>query len=92
MESKQIKKAIGVALEQETPDGWSFFPYASRFLNTRESNYSVSKIQMLTRCRPSNILSTICTVAGSPIMDHQALVSARQSNKNNKTYRSRLTR
>ena len=52
MESKQIKKAIGVALEQETPDGWSFFAYASRFLNTRESNYCVSKIQMLTRCRP----------------------------------------
>ena len=42
-----IRDGIGCALEQETPDGWATIAYASRFLNSCETKYSVNELERL---------------------------------------------
>ena len=41
------RDGIGCALEQETPDGWAKIAYASRFLKSCESKYSVNELELL---------------------------------------------
>ena len=38
---------LGCALDQETSDGWATIAYASRFLNSCESKYSVNELELL---------------------------------------------
>ena len=36
---------LGVALEQNFPEGWVAIAYASQFLNSREEKYSVNELE-----------------------------------------------
>ena len=85
--------AIGAALEQETPDGWATVAYASRFLNTCETKLSVNELELLAAVWAiDHFKYYLYGRRFTLITDHQALVSALNSNKSNKTYQSRLTR
>ena len=87
------RDGIGAALEQETPDGWATVAYASRFLNTCETKYSVNELELLAAVWAiDHFKYYLYGRRFTLITDHQALVSALNSNKNNKTYQSRLTR
>ena len=87
------REGIGAALEQETPDGWATVAYASRFLNACENKYSVNELELLAAVWAiDHFKYYLYGRRFTLITDHQALVSALNSNKSNKTYQSRLTR
>ena len=87
------REGIGAALEQETPDGWGTVAYASRFLNACENKYSVNELELLAAVWAiDHFKYYLYGRRFTLITDHQALVSALNSNKSNKTYQSRLTR
>ena len=87
------RDGIGAALEQETPDGWATVAYASRFLNACENKYSVNELELLAAVWAiDHFKYYLCGCRFTLITDHQALVSALNSNRSNKTYQSRLTR
>ena len=87
------RDGIRAALEQETPDGWATVAYASRFLNTCENKYSVNELELLAAVWAiDHFKYYLYGRRFTLITDHQALVSALNSNKSNKTYQSRLTR
>ena len=87
------RDGIGCALKQETPDGWATISYASRFLNSCENKYSVNELELLAVVWAiEHFKYYLYGRKFTLITDHQALVSALQCNKNNKTYQSRLTR
>ena len=87
------RDGIGAALEQETPDGWATVAYAFRFLNTCENKYSVNEFELLAAVWAiDHFKYYLYGRRFTLITDHQALVSALNSNKSNKTYQSRLTR
>ena len=87
------REGLGAALKQETPDGWATIAYASRFLNSCEQKYSVNELELLAAVWAiEHFKYYLYGRRFTLITDHQALVSALQNNKGNKTYQSRLTR
>ena len=87
------RDGIGAALEQKTPDGWATVAYASRFLNACENKYSVNELELLAAVWAiDHFKYYLYGRSFTLITDHQALVSALNSNRSNKTYQSRLTR
>ena len=87
------RDGIGCALEQKTPDKWATIAYASRFLNSCENKYSVNELELLAAVWAKDYFKYyLYGRRFTLITDHQALISALQCNKNNKIYKSRLTR
>ena len=87
------RKRLGAALEQKTPDGWATIAYASRFLNSCEQKYSIIELELLAAVWAiEHFKYYLYGSRFTLITDHQALVSALQSNRGNKTYQSRLNR
>ena len=87
------RDGIGAALEQKTTDGWATVAYASTFLNTCKTKYSVNELQLLAAvCAIDHFKYYMYGRRFTIITDHQVLVSALNSNKSNKTYQSRLIR
>ena len=87
------RDGIGAALKQETRDGWATFAYVSRFLRTSETKSSVNRLELLASVWAIEHFKNYLYGRGpTPIKGHQALVSAVNSNKNNKAYQSRLAR
>ena len=87
------REGIGAALEQETPDGWATISYASQFLNSCYQNYSVNELELLAAVWAIDHFKLyLYGKQFTLITDHQALVSALQSKRGDKTYKSRITR
>ena len=85
------REGMGTAIEQETPEGWTTVAYASRFLKTCGTKYSVIEIELRAVVWAiEQIKYSLYGRRFTLITDHQ--VSALNSHKNNKTNRSRLTR
>ena len=84
------RHGIGAAPEQETTDGWATVAYASEFLNTCETKFSVNELELLAAVEYFKYYLygrrfTLTT-------DDQAMVKAFTINKNNKTFQSQLTK
>ena len=87
------REGIGAALDQETPDCGATIAYASRFLNSCEQKYSGNELELLAAVWAiEHFKYYLYGRRFTLITDHQALVSALQSNRGNKTYQSKLTR
>ena len=85
------RDGIGCALEQKkTPDGCATIAYASRFLNSCESKYSVNELELLASVRAiEHFKYNLYDKKFTLITDHRALISAIQCKKNHKIYQSR---
>ena len=71
------RDGIGCASEQETPDGWATIAYASRFLNSCESKYSVNELELVAAVWATEHFKYY--LHGRRfilITDHQALISS----------------
>ena len=80
------RDGIGAALEQEIPDGWAAVAYVSRFLNTCENKYSVNELELLAAVWAIDHFEYyLYGRRFKLIIDHQALVSALNSNESKKT-------
>ena len=84
------RHGIRAAPEQETTDGWATVAYASKFLNTCETKFSVNELELLAAVEYFKYY--LYGRRFTLITDDQAMVSAFTINKNNKTFQSRLTK
>ena len=85
---------LGATLEQQTDKGlWAPISFVSRYLNIQEKKYSTNNLKLLSVVGTNDgykhyLLGKEFIMA----TDYQALTSALDGNKSNKTYQSRLTR
>ena len=87
------KKRIGACLELKHENTWKPVAYASRFLNKLEERYSTNELELLAVVWSLEHFKYY--LYGSQFLlqaDHQALLSALNENRGNKTYQSRLNR
>ena len=83
---------LGVALEQNSPEGWIAVAYASRFLNSLEEKYSVNELELLGVVWPiEQFKYYLYGKHFTVITYHQALISALNASERSKTSQSRLT-
>ena len=83
------KADLGAILQQDEIE-WRPIYFASRFLTPLEGKYSIKELELLAvvwAVEHSKLL-----VKFQVVSDHEALATVLESNKNNKTYSSRLTR
>ena len=87
------KAGLGAVLQQEEKEGWKSISFASRFLTSLETKYSMDELELLAVVWAleqfrNYVYGTQFTV----ISDHEALTRLLKINKRIKTLTSRLTR
>ena len=86
-------KGLGASIKQKHGNIWHRIAFASRFLNNYESRYSRNELELLAVVWAVEHLKHYLHGQDFKILtDHQALLSALNKNRGNKTYQSRLTR
>ena len=87
------KKGLGACLEQSVNSTRYPIAYASRFLNNLEQRYSTNELEILAVVWALEHFKYYLYGSHFTLQtDHQALLSALNENRGNKTYQSRLTR
>ena len=85
---------LGAALEQEVEeDVWAPIAFASRLLNEQKKKYNTNELDLLAivwSCEHirTYLLGNLFVV----LTDHEAIISALKTNRDNKIHQSRLTR
>ena len=86
-------KGLGASIEQKHGNIWHTIAFASRFLNNYESRYSTNELELSAVVWAVEHFKHYLHGQDFKILtDHQALLSALNENRGNKTYQSRLTR
>ena len=86
-------KGLGASIKQKHGNIWHTIAFASRFLNNYESRYSTNELELLAVVWAVEHFKHYLHGQEFKILtDHQALLSALNENRGNKTYQSRLTR
>ena len=84
---------LGATLEQWDRENWLTIAFASRFLNSHETNYSTNELEFLGLVWATDHYTNYLYGAEFEfVTDHKALLSALNANQSNKTMHSRLTR
>ena len=89
------KLGLGAVLQQNDGNGnnWRPIHFASRFLTTLESRYSITELELLAVVwAVEHFKKYLNGTKFQIVSDHEALASVLKGNKKNKTYSSRLTR
>ena len=87
------KQGLGAVLQQKGKEGWKPISYASRFLTDLEAKYSINELELLAVVwSAEHFKNYVYGINFGVVSDHEALQSVLKSNKENKTFPSRLTR